>query len=148
MRKNAIIRIRIITGAVLFLALILIVRLYQIQIMQHDIYQEKAERQYVHTVRDLYSRGSIYFSTKADEKVSAATVQSGYLLSIDPTRIEDEAFTYEQINSVYALDEETFLLRAGKKERTYYEIASELSEAQADDVEALDLNGVQLYRDQ
>ncbi|MFT5850011.1 MAG: stage V sporulation protein D (sporulation-specific penicillin-binding protein) [Patiriisocius sp.] len=148
MRKNAIIRIRIITGAVLFLAVVLIVRLYIVQIVQHDHYREKAESQYVHTVRDLYSRGSIYFSTKNDEKVSAATVQSGYLLSIDPSRIENEEFTYQQINSVYPLDEETFLLRAGKKERTYYEIASELSEAQADDVVALDLKGVQLYRDQ
>lgn len=148
MRKNAVLRIRIITGAVLFLALILIIRLYQVQVLQHNAYQERAERQYVHTVRDLYSRGSIYFSTKNDEKVSAATVQSGYLLSIDPSRITDDEETYNKINSVYPLDKETFLLRAGKKERTYYEIASELTNAEADTIAALGLDGVQLYRDQ
>jgi len=77
MRKNAILRIRIITGFVIFLACILIVRLYQIQIVHSADYKERAESQYVHTVRDLYSRGNIYFTTKAGEKVSAATVQSG-----------------------------------------------------------------------
>jgi cell division protein FtsI (penicillin-binding protein 3)/stage V sporulation protein D (sporulation-specific penicillin-binding protein) len=148
MRKNAILRIRIITGAVLFLSLILIVRLYQVQVMQHDEYQERGERQYVHTVRDLYSRGNIYFSTKNGEKVSAATVQAGYLLSIDPSRITDVEETYEKINTVYPLEKDTFLLRAGKKERTYYEIASELSNAEADAVAELGLGGVQLYRDQ
>ena len=148
MRKNAILRIRIITGAVLFLSLILIVRLYQVQIAQHDEYQERGERQYVHTVRDLYSRGNIYFSTKNGEKVSAATVQAGYLLSIDPSRIDDAEDTYAKINEVYPLEKDLFLVRAGKKERTYYEIASELSNAEADSIAELGLSGVQLYRDQ
>lgn len=147
MRKGAILRIRIITAGVLFLSLILIGRLYHIQIAQHDVFYERAERQYVHTVNDLYSRGAIYFSTKNDEKVSAATVQSGYLLSIDPSRIEDAEGTYESLNAVYPLERDIFLLRAGKKERTYYEIAKELTNEQADAIAELDLRGVQLYRD-
>jgi cell division protein FtsI (penicillin-binding protein 3)/stage V sporulation protein D (sporulation-specific penicillin-binding protein) len=148
MRKNAILRIRIITGAVLFLSLILIIRLYHIQIMHHDEYESRAERQYVHTVRDLYSRGAIFFSTKSGEKVSAATVQAGYLLSIDPSRITDEEDTFEQLNTVYPLERDAFLLRAGNKERTYVEVASELSNAEADTIAELGLTGVQLYRDQ
>lgn len=147
-RNSAIIRIRIITGLVLFLSLILVARLYHIQINQHDVFYERAQKQYVHTVSDLYSRGAIYFSTKNDEKVSAATVQSGYLLSIDPSRIEDEVGTYEAINGVYPLDRELFIFRAGRKERTYYEIAKELTNEEADAVAALDLTGVQLYRNQ
>jgi len=148
MRKNAILRIRIITGAVLFLSLILIIRLYNIQIIHHDEYESRAERQYVHTVRDLYSRGNIFFSTKSGEKVSAATVQAGYLLSIDPSRITNEEDTFTQLNSVYPLEKDTFLVRAGNKERTYVEVASELSNAEADAIVALGLTGVQLYRDQ
>jgi len=148
MRKNAILRIRIITGAVLFLSLILIIRLYHIQIIHHDEYESRGERQYVHTVRDLYSRGTIFFSTKSGEKVSAATVQAGYLLSIDPSRITDEEDTFAQIHSVYPLERDTFLLRARNKARTYVEVASELSNAQADAIAALGLTGVQLYRDQ
>ncbi len=148
MRKNAILRIRIITGIVLFVALILLGRLYYLQILQNAYYLEKAQGQYVHMVSDLYLRGSIYFTTKSGEKVSAATVQAGYLLAIDPSRITDDEGTYEKINAVYPLEKDTFLLRAGKKERTYYQIATELSNVQADEIVALKLPGVQLYRDQ
>ena len=111
MRKNAIIRIRIITGVVLFLALVLLGRLYHIQIVNHETYNQLGEQQYVHTVSDLYSRGSIYFTTKDGEKVSAATIKTGYLLSIDPTRIKDVDKTYEAINSVVEIDKDTVTKR-------------------------------------
>lgn len=148
MRKSAILRIRIITSVVLLLALILLGRLYHIQVIQHDAYQELGNKQYVHTVKDLYSRGSIYFTTKDDEKVSAATIQSGYLLSIDPTRISDPESTYAKLNEVYKIDKESFIEKASNKERTYHEIATRLSSEEADRVEALGLSGVQLYRNQ
>jgi cell division protein FtsI/penicillin-binding protein 2 len=148
MRNSAILRIRIITGVVLFLSLILLGRLYQIQILEHKDYEDKAKRQYVHTVKDLYSRGSIFFTTKDGEKVSAATIQSGYLLSIDPTRIEDSEAVYEKLNAVYPLDKAEFLEKANKKDKTYQEIATRISNDQADAIEALDLKGVQMYRNQ
>lgn len=148
MRKSAIFRIRIITGVVLFLALILIGRLYQIQILQHAEYEEKANKQYVHTVKDLYSRGSIFFTTKDGEKVSAATVQSGYMLTIDPSRIENAEETYAKIAAVYPLDKEAFLEKALKKEKTYQEIVPRLTNLEADAIEALGLTGVQMYRTQ
>jgi stage V sporulation protein D (sporulation-specific penicillin-binding protein) len=148
MRQSAIFRIRIITGVVLFLSFILLGRLYQIQIHQHKAYEEKAEKQYVHTVRDLYSRGSVFFTTKDGEKVSAATIQSGYLLSIDPTRIENPEETYEKINAVYPLVREDFIEKASNKEKTYQEIADRISNSEADAIEALDLSGVQMYRNQ
>lgn len=148
MRKSAIFRIRIITGVVLFLSLILLCRLYQIQIFEHRSYIAKAERQYVHTVKDLYSRGSIYFRTKDGEKVSAATIQAGYLLSIDPTRIEDPETAYEKINAIYPLEREDFLSKANNKEKTYQELATRLTNDQAEAIEALGLRGVQMYRTQ
>lgn len=148
MRRNAIIRIRIITSGVLFLALVLIARLYQIQIIEHEQYSSRAERQYVHTVTDLYSRGNIFFTTKDGEAVSAATIQSGYLLAIDPTRIEDAEDAYEKLASVYTLDEEAFLTKAAKTDKTYQEIASRITNDEADAIEALGLQGVQMYRNQ
>ncbi len=148
MRRTAVKRIRFITAVVLLLSILLIARAYQIQIIKHEYFYDKAQRQYVYTVDNLYSRGSIFFTTKNDEKVSAATIQSGYLLAINPSRIENAEVTYEAINSVYPLDRELFLLRANKKERTYYEIAKRLSNGEAERIAALQLKGVQLYRDQ
>lgn len=148
MRSKAIFRIRIITAAVLLLSLLLLCRLYQIQILGHDAYVAKAQSQYVHTVRDLYDRGSIFFTTKDGEKVSAATIQAGFLLAIDPSRITDPEGTYEKINAVYPLNKEDFMQKAARKESVYQLLAERLSGEEADAVERLGLTGVGLYRNQ
>ncbi|MCD5382069.1 MAG: penicillin-binding protein 2 [Candidatus Pacebacteria bacterium] len=148
MRRQSVIRIRFITAGILALSVVLLARLYQIQILHGDSYRAQAESQYVHTVRDLFSRGSIYLRTKDGEQVSAATIQSGYLLAINPSRITDSAATYAALSSIIPLDEETFHIRAARTERTYQEIAQRVSKADADTIDALDLTGVHLYRNQ
>ncbi len=147
-RQSTVLRIRIITGAVLCIALILVIRLYYLQVHAHETFVERAERQYVHTVSDVYNRGSIYFVTKMGERVSAATIQAGYVLAVDPTRITSVEETYEQINTVYPLDRDTFIRRASQSGRTYVEIEARVSADDADAIEALGLAGVQLYRNQ
>lgn len=148
MRKQAILRIRIITGAVLCITFILVGRLYFLQVHQHEYYIAQAEQQYVHTVRDLYNRGSIYFTTKDREYVSAATIQTGSLLAIDPSRITDPSATYEALNTVIPIDQERFFTLAGRTNRTYQEVLPRISSQQADQIKALGLTGVQLYRTQ
>ena len=148
MRREAVIRIRFITGIVLAFMAVLLVRLYIVQIVHGDEYRETGEGQYVHTVRDLYKRGSIFFTTKDNEKVSAATIKSGYLLAIDPSRIEDAEKTYTEINVLVPLDHDTFIMRASKKDKTYQEIEKQVDEELADKIDALNLAGVKLYKNQ
>lgn len=142
-------RIRIITAGVLLLALCLILRLYQVQVLQHDRYVARAEQQYVHTVEDLFTRGSIYFTTKNGERVSAATVQAGYVLAFDPSKLTDPEAAYEALKPyLTTIDHDTFLARAALTSRTYVEIEQQISEADAAVITALDLPGVHLYRSQ
>ncbi|MCR4285570.1 MAG: penicillin-binding protein 2 [Candidatus Kaiserbacteria bacterium] len=148
MRREAVIRIRFITGIVLAFMAVLLVRLYIVQIVHGDEYRETGEGQYVHTVRDLYKRGSIFFTTKDNENVSAATIKSGYLLAIDPSRIEDAEKTYAEINALLPLDHDTFIARAGKRDKTYQEIEKQVDEELADKIDALNLAGVKLYKNQ
>lgn len=148
MRREAVIRIRFITGIVLAFMAVLLVRLYIVQIVHGDEYRETGEGQYVHTVRDLYKRGSIFFTTKDNEKVSAATIKSGYLLAIDPSRIEDVEKTYTEINAITPLDHDTFITRASKKDKTYQEIEKQVDEELANKIDALNLAGVKLYKNQ
>jgi stage V sporulation protein D (sporulation-specific penicillin-binding protein) len=148
MRREAVVRIRVITGIVIAFMAVLVVRLYFIQIIHGDAYKETGESQYVHTVRDLYKRGSVYFTTKDNEKVSAASIKSGYLLAIDPSRIEDAEGVYNAINSITPIDKESFINRANKKDKTYQEIERQVDEEDADEIDALDLKGVKLYRNQ
>ncbi len=148
MRREAVIRIRIITGFVLLLMAGLIVRLYVVQVLHGAEYRAQGEGQYVHTVQDLFKRGSIYFTTKDNEKVSAATIKTGYLLVIDPSKIENIEATYNTLNSIIPLDRDMFFERANKKERTYQEIDHQVENESAKQIESFDLSGVKLYKNQ
>ncbi len=141
-------RIRIITGCILVLALILIGRLYQVQVLNSDIYAEKAERQYVHTKQDLYSRGSIFFTTKDGEKVSAASIRSGFLLAFNPTLIKDSELICDKLLPFLNITKEKCVERASLPDRTYVEIMPNITTESADEITALDFDGVQLYRNQ
>lgn len=149
MRASALWRIRCVTAGVLLLALVIVARLYHIQVMHAGTYEERAKRQYVHTTSDLFNRGSIFFTTKDGEYVSAATVQSGYLLAINPSGVRNPEAVYDELSSIIEIeDKEEFLKRVGNTERQYYEVARRISKEDGDAIEALGLKGVLLYRDQ
>ncbi len=148
MRKEAILRIRIITACILVLSMVLIARLYQIQILNHDFYTARAEQQYIYTVQDLYDRGSIYFTNKNGEYFSAGTIKTGYTLAIDPQRIDDEEKTITALSTVVQIDVEEFIKRAKNKERTYVEIDSQVVNEDAEKIKSLGLKGVHLYQNQ
>ncbi len=148
MRREALKRIRIISVVVVGLMCVLIVRLYVLQVVRGESYREMGENQYVHTVRDLYKRGNIYLTTKDGELVSAATVKSGFLLSIDPTKITDPESVYTQLSAIVPIDKEVFLARANRKDKTYQEIEREVTNEDAEKIKALSIDGVKLYRNQ
>ena len=148
MRDRAVIRIRIISAGILLLALILVGRLYHIQIANGDTYVSSGESQYVHTVRDLYSRGSIYFSTKDGDLVSAATVQSGYVLTANPQLVTNADEAYEKTSTILSIDKDDFIRKASNKERVYVELFERVEEEAATAIAKFDLPGIQLYRTQ
>ncbi len=148
MRRDAVTRIRIITGIVLLLMSVLVVRLYYVQLMKGSEYREAGEKQYVHTVQELYNRGSIYFTTKDNEKVSAATIKTGFLLAIDPSKIIDPEQVFSALNAIVPLDHDTFIERAKRSDKTYQEIEKEISNDVAEKIETLNIEGVKLYRNQ
>lgn len=148
MRKEAVTRIRVITLLVLCLMLVLIIRLYVIQVLHGEEYRTSAQKQYVHTVQDMFKRGSIYLTTKDNEMVSGATIKSGYLLAIDPTKIDDIENTYTALSQIIPLEREVFFDRANKKDKTYQEIMRTVENETAEKIETLKLSGVKLYRNQ
>lgn len=148
MRTSATVRIRIITGGVLCIALILIVRLYQIQVLRGKEYRESAEKQYVRTVRDFFTRGSIFFTTRHGEQVSAATVQTGFLLSVNPSVLSEREDVYEKLARIVPIDREVFMKRTDDRNSTYAEIATQVTREQSAAIKSLGITGVTLYRDQ
>jgi len=147
MRSNAIWRIRILSAAIFIFALILIGRLYFLQIVHGDNFSARADQQYRATGQDLYDRGSIFFEDNDGRLISAATLKNGFLVAIIPGEITDPAKTYRALSQIVELDEETFLFRAEKKDDPYEEIARRVSEEDAHAIEELGLSGVRIYKE-
>lgn len=150
MKRNQLtFRIRFLSGVIVLGGLLLIGRLYEIQIVKADYYEEKAESQYVHTKTDLYSRGSILFTTRDGTTLSAAAIQSGYVLSANPTHftIPPEEFCHKF--EVYLDDTvEKCIERVKTEGRTYIELASHLTEEQSKEIENQNIEGASLYKNQ
>ncbi len=147
-RKMLTTRIRILGIAVALVGAIILVRLYYLQVVHADYYAEKAERQYVHTKSDLYSRGSIYFSTRDGEALSAAAVQAGYLLAANPSHITDPQAFCREVKAYIVIEESLCIERASLERRTYVELAERLTNEQAAELEAKHLDGALLYKNQ
>jgi len=130
------------------LALGLLVRAYFLQIPGHAFYIAEAKEQYVHTAQNIFNRGTVSFTTKTGEQMSAAAIRSGYLLAVNPSRIGNPEETYAVIEEYVDLDKETFLHRATLPERTYVEIDDQVTTEEADFIVEQDLSGVMLYRNQ
>lgn len=148
-RQALIFRIRLLSVLVLLGALILIGRLYQIQVSSTEVYQAKAESQYVHTKTNLYTRGSILFTTRDGTTLSAAAISAGYLLAANPEHITIPATEFcHSFLDVVTLDETVCLERISVPGRTYVELANQLTSEQSKTIEEKNIDGALLYKNQ
>jgi cell division protein FtsI/penicillin-binding protein 2 len=147
MRSNFIFRIRIILGFVILIALILLVRLYFVQIIHGEDFSIRADHQYVRPSQNLFNRGRIIFETKEGIPWSAATLKTGFTISINPSILEDPETTYQSLSEIIELDKETFFIRAGKTNDPHEEIAKRVSSTTVAKIEALEIKGVQVHKE-
>lgn len=116
-------RIRIISISIFVFALILISRLYFLQIVDNDVYLEKADRQYSSTAKNIFTRGSIYFRNKDNTLVSAATLKSGTTITINPQVLKNPEDVFLKLNEIVTIDRDVFISKATKIKDPYEEIA-------------------------
>lgn len=123
MRREFRLKLRIFSGLVVFAALLIIGRLYFLQIIDGDEYLMRAERQY-QSREDMFDRGSIYFTRKDGTLISAAAVTAGFRIALDPRRVTDQEGVYEMLAEHMPLDEEKFREAAGKTDDPYEVLAT------------------------
>jgi len=140
-------RLRVIFGVIAFAGIIFLGRLYVIQIVHGAEYRDDAERQYVATVADIYNRGSIYLEGRDGERMSAATLETGYVLAINPKLIINKDDAFRVLSGAIALDREDFMEKASKKNDPYEEIAVHVNEETKNAIMELKIPGVQTYRE-
>ncbi|HBA46017.1 hypothetical protein A2W67_03480 [Candidatus Nomurabacteria bacterium RIFCSPLOWO2_02_40_28] len=147
MKFSFLFRSRVILFCLILFSLVLMSKLFLVQIMHGGAYGEEANRQYATPSSNIYERGTIYFMRKDGEPVSAATQTSGFKLAIEPTKIIDFENTYKKLSDIVAISRDDFLAKALKKNDPYEEVASHLSKEEADAVSALKLSGVNIFKE-
>lgn len=139
-------RIRIVAVCVSIVATIFLVRLFSLQIINKNVYADKADRQYVTPSGNVFNRGDIFFSKKDGVLVSAASVTTGFKIAINPKKIEDEEALYEKLSPYLKMSKETFIYRASRKDDSYEEVATGLTKEQVTEIEALKITGLSIFK--
>lgn len=140
-------RIRILFIVFLLCAGTLFVKLYIVQIVNGEAYAQEADRQYTRPQSGVFNRGKIYFQDKDGDKVAGATIGSGFLLAVNPSVVEDPASIFEALSEVLEIDRTFFMSRFSDPDDPYEEIARQLTQEDANAINALNLVGVRLYKD-
>lgn len=123
--------------------LIIVSRLFFLQVVSRSYYQTLAERQHISSKDASVRRGNIYFREKDGGLFSVATVKSGYLVYVDPRKIKDAELVYEALLKFFPeIDREDFLNRASKKNDPFEIVARRASSELAQSVLELELAGV------
>ncbi|MEK7602334.1 MAG: penicillin-binding protein 2 [Patescibacteria group bacterium] len=147
MRREVRLRLRVLTTIILGVALLLIAQLYLLQIVHGRDYSLRADRQYISSSQELYDRGSIFFTRKDGTLISAATLSTGFTVSIQPAKITDPEREYEKLNGRFPIEKEAFLASVAKKEDPYEVVARRVPEDIGRAIDADKLAGVSVTRE-
>ncbi len=133
--------------AVLFVAFIIELRLYYVQVVKREYYTDRADNQYYGKQSDVFDRGSIYFTSKDDTAIAAATLKVGYKVILNPKLIEFPEDVFNVLSSEIEIDPEIFLYKAEKENDQYEELAKRVSQETADTITEKALKGVSLFKE-
>ena len=143
-------RIRLVLALVILAALLIVIRLYFVQIVHGSDYSLKADRQFTSGSGGLFDRGSIYFTRKDGTLISAATLATGFLVAINPQTLRDPEAAYAALASVASstmISREAFMAGAAKKSQAYIEVAHRVGEPEGLSLAAQKIPGVQVLRE-
>ncbi len=140
----------VIAGGVLAVALLLLIgRLYQIQILSSEEFRQRARRQYRAVIRELPPRGDIICMDGSNKTLLAASVLRP-TLSANPRQIIDREAVADRLARILNMDRGELLLKLSDDTRPdggpryYVMLARDLSSEQAGAVRALNVKGLTL----
>ncbi|MEK7176782.1 MAG: penicillin-binding transpeptidase domain-containing protein, partial [Patescibacteria group bacterium] len=137
-------RLRLLSLFILIFALLLIAKLYFVQIVTSERYEVRAEDQYL-AGENYFDRGSIFFTDKNGSLVPGASIKTGFILHINPSILSENSNleeTYTKITNITEIDKEEFLAKAKKTSDPYEELARRLQASTAEKIKALKIPGV------
>ncbi|MEQ1561359.1 MAG: penicillin-binding protein 2 [Nitrospira sp.] len=147
MKQNYSNRIRVISVFIFLFALILVGRLYILQVVDNNLYLDKADRQYSSTSKNIFSRGTIFFQNKDKSLVSAATLKSGFTIAVNPEVLKNPEDVYIKINEILPLDHDVFIAKATKPKDPYEEIATKVDLEVGQKIADMKIPGMQVIKE-
>lgn len=139
------IRIKLLFTFVVIIVAVFGLRLFQVQILNADVYIKKAQDQYIERNYHLYDRGDIFFQDKDGELISGATVGSGYFIIVYPKEVEDVGSLYKGLSSVIELDKKDLYKKIRETDKKNIKIASQISDEEMRKIKDLDLQGISFH---
>ncbi|MFO0718970.1 MAG: penicillin-binding protein 2 [Candidatus Paceibacterota bacterium] len=140
--------IRFIFSFILLCVFVLVFRLYVIQVVDAEKYSASADQQQKKPTSHLFNRGTISFSKKDGGLVSAATLQSGYIVAINPQILKNPEEVYEKLSSIVPdIDRDTFLAKANKVNDPYEEILKRVNSETGEKIKNLKITGLNIFND-
>ncbi|MCX6714007.1 MAG: hypothetical protein NTV48_02790, partial [Candidatus Vogelbacteria bacterium] len=146
MKSSAIFRIRFLAVAIFLLAVFFVIRLFFVQVIRHEYYNDLADRQYLRPSTNVFDRGNIFSLTKDGKQISLATLKTAYIVAVNPAIIKEPEKVYAGLSAIIPLDHDEFIKKATKAGDTYEEIAVKIEQDKADLINALKIKGLTLYK--
>jgi len=132
-------RINLILILIIVFGAAIIGRLFDIQIIQHDLYKALAQGQQSAYESAKGDRGEIFFR---GGQILATNVREKYVF-ISPEEIEEKERTAEKLSQILGLEKELILEKI-RKDNLFEEIKLDLTKKEKEDLEKADLKGVHL----
>ena len=141
-------RTKILSFCVLVFSVILISKLFLIQVVRTNSYSDRADRQYATPSSNIFERRTIFFNAKDDSLVSAAVQATGFKIAINPSKITNAEDIYQKLSEqITDIDHDAFIAQAENKKDIYAEVVHHLSKDKADAIAAQNLPSVSVFKE-
>ena len=128
-------------------ALVLIGRLYYLQIMHGNAYLTRADAQFTQPASPLLNRGIIYLTDNTNSQIAAAIIKDGFSIAVNPTKVTDANKLCAAVEGVATISDTDCIAKATKQGTQYQMLAQHLSSDAGTTLESKALAGLIIEED-
>lgn len=129
------------------LFIVIVARLFYLQIIERDDYLAKAKAQHEFTQGLQPRRGEIFLTSENDTKYPIAMNKTYLLLYAIPSAIKDASSTSQILSEILEIEREIIFGRLSKKEDIYEPIKGKLTDDEIQKVKNLKLDGLDFIKE-
>lgn len=142
-------RLYIVVIAVLGAFFLILIRLFGLQVLQHDKYKDASLNQRDNFFKSSSSRrGDIFLTGKDGSSSLVATTKKGFLAYLNNRVLENPEEAFLELSSFLDVDKNFFLKLAQKKNDPFEIIKKKLDEEEAEKILSLEIKGIGITGDE